>query len=112
MGVRVFVLESPDVPVEPVMPAALRVLSTAFGDVRTAVPVSLLGTAWRLASAAVCGVTPTPVVGWLVPMPGVVVVPAVPLACAIAAALPAMSAVASKILMVVKVFMMKVSPVG
>ena len=95
----------------PVMPVALRALSVAFGDVRTTVPVSLRGTAWRLASAAVCGVTPTPVTGWLVPMPGVGV-PAVPLACANAAALHAIKAVASKILVVVKVFMMKVSPVG
>ena len=50
------------VPAElPIVPlAAVRALSTAFGDVRTTVPVSLRGTAWRLASAAVWGVTPTP----------------------------------------------------
>ena len=39
--------------------AAARVASTALGDVRTTVAVSLRGTAWRLASAAVCGLTPT-----------------------------------------------------
>ena len=38
--------------------AAVRVASTALGDVRTTVAVSLRGTAWRLASAAVCGLTP------------------------------------------------------
>ena len=46
-------------PVLPVLEVALRTLSKAFGDVRTTVPVSLRGTAWRFASAAVCGVTPT-----------------------------------------------------
>ena len=46
-------------PVLPVVAVALRTLSKAFGDVRTTVPVSLRGTAWRFASAAVCGVTPT-----------------------------------------------------
>lgn len=34
-------------------------LSVAEGDVRTRVPVSLRGTAFWLASAAVCGETPT-----------------------------------------------------
>ena len=53
----------PDVPVVLFMPVALRVLSTALGDVRTTVAVSLRGTAFRLASAAVCGVTPTEVAG-------------------------------------------------
>ena len=69
------VLFMPDVPdvagvagvaVPPVvlfMPVALRVLSTALGDVRTTVAVSLRGTAFRLASAAACGVTPIEVVG-------------------------------------------------
>ena len=54
---------TPDVPVVLFMPVALRVLSTALGDVRTTVAVSLRGTAFRLASAAVCGVTPTEVAG-------------------------------------------------
>ena len=40
-------------PVLQVVPVALRTLSKAFGDVRTIVPVSLRGTAWRFASAAV-----------------------------------------------------------
>lgn len=39
--------------------AADLALSTALGPVRTTVPVSLRGTAARLASTAVCGVTPT-----------------------------------------------------
>ena len=123
-------------PVEPVMPVALRVLSTALGDVRTTVPVSLRGTAWLLASLAVCGVTPTPAGCWLVPMPcaGALpvdevepvapvepVVPAVPEApaapvapvdCANTETLPAIMAVASRILVVVKVFMIKITPVG
>ena len=45
----------------PVVPVALRAMSKAFGDVRTTVPVtvSLRGTVWWFASAAVCGVTPT-----------------------------------------------------
>ena len=34
-------------------------LSTADGEVRTTVPVSLRGTAFCVASAAFCGVTPT-----------------------------------------------------
>lgn len=45
------------------MPVALRVASAALGEVRTTVPVSLRGTAFWLASAAVCGVTPIGVVG-------------------------------------------------
>ena len=65
MGVvRVFVLPlvMPAVPtaevlsalsVLAVIPAALRTLSETFGDVRTTVPVSLRGTAWRFASAGV-----------------------------------------------------------
>lgn len=112
MVVPELLLELFDMPVVPVIPVALRVLSTALGEVRTTVPVSLRGTAWRLASFAVCGVTPTPVVGWLVPMPGEVVVPAVPLACANTPALLAIRAVASIIFVVVKVFMVKVTPVG
>lgn len=61
-------------PVLPVIPVALRALSAAFGDVRTTVPVSLRGTAWRFASAAVCGVTPTAAGACVVPMAGRVVV--------------------------------------
>ena len=45
------------------VPVALRVASAALGEVRTTVAVSLRGTAFWLASAAVCGVTPIGVVG-------------------------------------------------
>ena len=58
-----FMPDVPELPVVLFMPVALRVLSTALGDVRTTVAVSLRGTAFRLASAAVCGVTPTEVAG-------------------------------------------------
>ena len=48
-------------PVLQIVLVALRTPSKAFGDVRTTVPVpvSLRGTVWWFASAAVCGVTPT-----------------------------------------------------
>ena len=52
---------SPVPPAVPFMPVALRVLSTALGDVRTTVAMSLRRTAFQLTSAAVCGVTPTEV---------------------------------------------------
>jgi len=96
----------------PPMPVALRVVSMALGDVRTTVPVLLPGTAWRLASAAVAGVTPTAVFGWFATVPGMLVVPVVPLVCAKAATLPTISAAASNTLVLFKVVMIEVSPVG
>lgn len=42
----------------PLLPIEPLALSVAEGAVRTTVPVSLRGTAFRLASAAVCGETP------------------------------------------------------
>ncbi len=108
----------PDAPVVPLIPVALRALSAALGEVRTTVPVSLRGTACRLASAAAWGVVPTAVVGWFALIPGVVdvlgmvVVPGILVDWARAAALLAISAVASKILVVIDFFMMKVTPVG
>ena len=56
--------------------------------------------------------TPTAVVGWFSPVRGMVVVSAASLVCAKAVALPAIRAFARKILVVVKVVLMKVSPVG
>ena len=43
----------------PLLSMTARARFSADGPVRTTVPVSLRGTALRLASAAVCGVTPT-----------------------------------------------------
>ena len=105
-----FIPAAPAAPVAPVVlfvPVALRVASTALGEVRTTVAVSLRGTAFLVASAAACGVTPTEVVGvgWLAPIAGMVLV------WAKATELPAISAVVNKIRVRVKVFMVKVSPV-
>ena len=89
---------------------ALLVASTASGEVRTTVAVSLRGTAFLAASAAACGVTPIDVVGWLAALLGMVAVPAVPLVCATAVRLLATNTVARKSLLVVKYVMMNVSP--
>ena len=66
------------VPMVDVLPvaalAAVRALSTASGPVRTTVAVSLRGTAWRFASAAFCGETPTAAGVEALPIGAVVVV--------------------------------------
>lgn len=83
-----------------VVPAALRAVSAALGDVRTTVAVSLRGTAFLVASAAACGVTPIDVVGW-----ATVPVAAEPLVCADTAAAPITSAVLIKNFLDSKLFM-------
>ena len=112
MGVELaelFMLVVPDALVAAVVlfvPVALRVASTALGEVRTTVAVSLRGTAFLVASAAACGVTPTAVAGWLALVAGIGLV------CARATVLPVINAAIHKILVLFKSFMVKVPLVG
>ena len=72
--------------------AAVRLASTALGPVRMTVAVSLRGTAWLAASAAVCGDTPTAAGVCIVPIGAVVVVCAKEVSDALANAVTARAA--------------------